>query len=60
METKQLKVYSNTADVDVTKIPEYVWNNLAELFWDMFTRSKEAEQNDGKTVICEHGQACCY
>lgn len=57
MKTEQLKVYSNATDVDVSRIPDYVWDSLAQLFWDKFTQ-KEAEQNDKHQAARIVSEAC--
>ncbi|MGN0106350.1 MAG: hypothetical protein ACI4A5_01470 [Hominilimicola sp.] len=41
---RELKVYSNADDVDVSKIPQSVINDLANIFYDIFTRMEAEKQ----------------
>lgn len=42
---RKLKEYSNASDIDVSKIPQSVINELADLLYDVFIRHQQEKKN---------------
>lgn len=47
----ELDIYSNEADIDVSKIPQSVINDLADLFYGIMLRQTEQRQSELKQMV---------
>lgn len=50
MAERQIREYSNAAEIDPTKIPQVTLNIIADIFYNIYSRSVQRDEAEKKTA----------